>query len=265
MREQQRCRTVFERGGGGGGSAEGGAAGGAVTQEWSSEEAVETAAMLHRTVMMRSLPIAQEGYAQAATILHRKHKMSAPRLLQGMEQLARLLVLQAGARGFLAQGGQALLEARRCWTGGCGMRPAPRARQPTAHVWQGGRGGVARAGGHAHRRRRARQDWPPTAREILRRGTRARRSAARVQARVRGSLERTGLARARHDAAADIPRSRSRCGCALRGAAALERERATGYSPSVYRHADAGAGAPPRLPGCSDAHPGAVPRQSGAC
>ena len=50
------------------------------------------------------LPIAQEGYAQAASLLHRKHRISAPRVLNGMSQLSNaFLVLQALARGFLAR------------------------------------------------------------------------------------------------------------------------------------------------------------------
>ena len=71
---------------------------------WSHEDAILTANLLHKTVMDRGLPIAQEGYAQAAAILHRKHKTSAPRVLQGMQQLSTaFLVLQAGARGYFTR------------------------------------------------------------------------------------------------------------------------------------------------------------------
>ena len=66
------------------------------------EDAVNTANALHKTLMEKGLPISQEGYAKAASILHRKAKTSAPRVIQGMQQLsAAFLVLQAGARGFL--------------------------------------------------------------------------------------------------------------------------------------------------------------------
>ena len=62
------------------------------------------AAALHRTVMDSHLTISQEGYAQAASLLHRKEKISAARVIKGMQQLSNaFLVLQAGARGYLAR------------------------------------------------------------------------------------------------------------------------------------------------------------------
>ena len=73
----------------------------------SSEAALESAAQLHRTVLEHELPVSQEGYAQAATILRRKSKVPANRLVQGIQQLGTALeVLQAGARGYLARRAQ---------------------------------------------------------------------------------------------------------------------------------------------------------------
>ena len=96
----------------------------------SSEAALESAAQLHRTVLELGLPVSQEGYAQAATILRRKSKVPANRLVQGIQQLGTALeVLQAGARGYLARRAQ---HAERLRTA-AGMR----AREALAHLFTG--------------------------------------------------------------------------------------------------------------------------------
>ena len=83
-------------------------------KDFDLEDAINTANALHRTLMERELPISQDGYAKAASILHRKNKTSAPRVVQGMQQLSTaFLVLQAGARGFIARQYARLQEEQR--------------------------------------------------------------------------------------------------------------------------------------------------------
>ena len=83
-------------------------------KDFDLEDAINTANALHRTLMERELPISQDGYAKAASILHRKKKTSAPRVVQAMQQLSTaFLVLQAGARGFIARQYARLQEEQR--------------------------------------------------------------------------------------------------------------------------------------------------------
>ena len=83
-------------------------------KDFDLEDAINTANALHRTLMERELPISQDGYAKAASILHRKNKTSAPRVVQGMQQQSTAcLVLQAGARGFIARQYARLQEEQR--------------------------------------------------------------------------------------------------------------------------------------------------------
>ena len=77
--------------------------------DFDREQAIRTANALHRTLMERELPISQEGYARAASVLHRKAKTSAPVVIQGMQQLSLAFLVSDDAAAAKADSDRALL------------------------------------------------------------------------------------------------------------------------------------------------------------